>query len=182
MDMDVDDILVAHADTLEQQTSEEAVREATEFGTVPGGTYLAAVTKKEWRDAYRPFEGNQKPDRLRVHLQLALRDQVTRDRRGVVFTDVSPIPMRYDNGGQDGPYKLWNQIAGIHQAPQRGLKTGQLFEEIGKYEYLVTVKEQFIEAKKGGDQFHTASSPEQAKQYREAGFKGRNQVIGIRSA
>ena len=51
-DIDVDSILSAYADTLNEQITSDAVREATEFGTVPSGTYLATVTKKEWRETY----------------------------------------------------------------------------------------------------------------------------------
>ena len=151
----MDSILSAYADTLNEQISPEAVREATEFGTVPSGTYLATVAKKEWREAYQAFNGRPaKPNRLRYHLPLALRDQVTGQRRGVVFADISPIPGRFDNGNLDNLSRLWGHMAAVHEAPKRHLKAGQLADEVGTYEYLVTIKEKFIDEKSG--QFHTA--------------------------
>ena len=55
----------------------------------------------------------------------------------------------------------------------------KLYEEIGTYEFLVVIKEKFIDDK---GQFHTAVSPEQSKQNREAGMRGMNTIETFKPA
>lgn len=176
---DVDSILAAYADVLEEQTDPNVVREATSFGTVPTGTYIGEVVKKEWRTTYKEFQGRQRPPRLRASLQVKLTDPVTGARKGMVFPEASPIINRYESGNLDVLSQLWGQIALIHDAPKRGLTAGKLFEEIGNFPYKLYVQEKFIdETLPDGhaEKFKTANTPEQSKAFKEAGMKGRNDV------
>lgn len=178
----VESILESYADVLEEQTDPNVVREATEFGTVPTGTYRGQVAKKEWRDTYKEFNGRTRSPRLRASLQVKLVDPTTGARKGMVFPEASPIVVRYQSGQMDVMSSLWGQLALIHDAPKRGLTAGKLFDEIGNFEYDFYVQEKFIdESLPDGDKekFKTAATPEDSKKYREAGFKARNEVRRI---
>lgn len=175
---DVDSILAAYANVLEEQTSEEFIREATAFGTTPSGEYLMDVAKKEWRHEYKPF-GNAlpKPARLRAHLQLTVKDMTTGQRKGVVFTDASPIIGRYDSGSMDNPSKLWGQLALAHDAAKRGLTARELYEEIGKFAYRSSVTELFlVPGENGREKWERTKDPEQVKQYKASGVRAMNVV------
>jgi hypothetical protein len=175
----VDSILEAYSDVLEEQTSEESIREATEFKTVPTGKYLVEVMKKELRVAYKPNAetGKAKPDRLRVHLQLAVRDAKTGDKRGVVFTDASPIKGRFENGNLDFPAQLWGHIAGVHDVAKRGINNRDLIEEIGKFAFVADIDDIYLVEGK----WQAARTAEVASLFKKQGYRAMNSVKSLKA-
>lgn len=178
-DINVDDILEAYASVLGEQTSEEHIRESTSF-TIATGTYNLALSKKEWRDAYKPApDGTVKPKRLRAHLQFTATDPETGLRKGTIFADVSPIIRRFENGNMDGAAKLWGNLAKVHDSTKRSLSARKLFEELGAYAYSGRVKELFRVPGPDGEKLKAAASPEEAKTFREAGYEAMNVLNSI---
>lgn len=179
----VEDILSAYADVLNEQTSDEHIRESTAFGTVPTGVYKLIVAKKELRAAYKPRpDGSVPPQRLRAHLQITVVDKESGKRLGTVFTDASPQIRRYENGGMDSQARLWGQFAQIHEAKQRSLTVKQIFEEVGAFPYQGQVKELFrVPQPDGREKLQAPAGDEQTKEWREAGYSAMNVVNSVQA-
>jgi len=182
-DINVDSILAAYADVLDEQTSEEFIRESTAFGTTPSGDYMVEVAKKEWRHEYREFGGVQKPPRLRAHLQLTVRDISTGAKKGVVFTDASPLMRRYESGTMDNQAKLWGHLGKIHDAAKRGLTARQLFDEIGAFPYKATISELFfVSDGNGGEKPTREKDAAKVAALKAEGTRSMNVVDSLKAA
>jgi hypothetical protein len=127
----------------EQQTSDELVKEANAFSTLPSGKYRLTVNKAEGRvtPANFSFPGVQM-----VHLQVdALAhteiDASGNPRKGKLFVDLCPTVLRRDDGRLDSSSKRWGQYQ--KAVDKIGAPVGEVIEAIKLYPVDAYVAEGF---------------------------------------
>ena len=135
--------------TFNQHVSQEAMKEATAFRTLPTGSYVLTPEKVE------RIVGSEKspwPGRKMIHLQVSaeakLPDETGKRMKGKLFFDVSPEEIRVD-GKIDGPTKLFAQYAKAF-GPEKSI--GEVIESLALYpvDGYVTEVAMFKGAGEGG--------------------------------
>lgn len=176
--MSVQDIEQTYQELLDQQTSEEYVREGTSFATVPSGSYRLEVTKKEVRTAYKPDPntGAQKPDRFRVHCTGAVYDLENGKKVGTVFFDASPIEARTDSGKLDTASRLWGHLYKAHSANGHRPTNREVIERLDAFPYKAYITEAF---RKADGSLTTPQSAEEKQELVESGAESINFVRSL---
>lgn len=162
-------------------TSEEQVKEATAFKTLPTGAYRFHVEKADPRTDDRP--DSETPGRQTARITAAAFDPLTGDRKGTTFFNVSWQPFkREDRAGilkQDGPTKLWGQLVKaleaqdqsvadvvqttIYSAPVDGFLIESMKMPDGSLQGFKTPEERVALLKDGGEPMNYVANLRKAK-------------------
>jgi hypothetical protein len=121
----------------EQATSDELVKEANQFSTLPSGRYRLTVKKAEGRVTPDNFSF---PGVQMIHLQVDA-VAVEGDRKGVLFVDLCPTVLRRDTGKLDSSSKRWGQYQ--KAVDKVGATVGEVVEAIKLYPVDAYVAEGF---------------------------------------
>jgi len=154
----------------EQATSDELVKEATAFKTLPSGKYRLTVAKAEGRvtPANFSFPGVQM-----VHLQV---DAVAHegDSKGKLFVDLCPTVLRRDDGKLDSSSKRWGQYQ--KAVDKIGAQVGEVIEAIKLYPVDAYVAEGF---KMPDQTYQFPRNADERKLAVDGGGEAKNFVQGI---
>lgn len=162
----------------EQQTSDELVKEATAFSTLPGGRYRLTVEKAEGRVTPENFSF---PGVQMVHLQVSALatdptnvDASGNPRKGKLFVDLCPTILRRDTGKLDGSSKRWGQYQ--KAVDKIGASVGEVVEAIKLYPVDAYVAEGF---KMPDSTYQFPRSADERATIVAAGGEAKNFVQGI---
>lgn len=129
----------------EQSTSDELVKEANQFNTLPSGRYRLTVEKAEGRVTPETFSF---PGVQMVHLQVSAvatapenTDASGNPRKGKLFVDLCPTVLRKDTGKLDSSSKRWGQYQ--KAVDKIGANVGEVVEAIKLYPVDAYVAEAF---------------------------------------
>jgi len=162
----------------EQTTSDELVREATAFKTLPSSKYRLTVAKAEGRvtPANFSFPGVQM-----VHLQVdavaidpANVDASGNPIKGKLFVDLSPTILRRDDGKLDSSSKRWGQYQ--KAVDKIGATVGEVIEAIKLYPVDAYVAEGF---KMPDQTYQFPRNSDERKLAVDGGGEAKNFVQGI---
>lgn len=159
----------------ENATSDELVKEATAFKTLPSGKYRLAVAKAEGRvtPANFSFPGVQM-----VHLQVdALAHESDANgvqAKGKLFVDLCPTILRRDDGRLDSSSKRWGQYQ--KAVDKVGAPVGEVIEAIKLYPVDAYVAEGF---KMPDQSYQFPRNSDERKAAVDAGGEAKNFVQGI---
>lgn len=120
----------------DQQTSDEMVKEANAFKTVPAGKYRLTTEKAEGRISGEKAPWGQGVKML--HLQVEAKSET---RKTKLFLDVTPIELRRENGKLFGPSKLWGNY--VKALDCQGQPFHVVLDAIQKYPVDAFVTESF---------------------------------------
>jgi hypothetical protein len=160
----------------EQATSDELVKEATAFRTLPSGKYRLTVAKAEGRVTPDNFSF---PGVQMVHLQVdaVAHTEVGADGnpiKGKLFVDLSPTILRRDDGKLDSSSKRWGQYQ--KAVDKVGATVGEVIEAIKLYPVDAYVAEGF---KMPDQTYQFPRNADEKKLAIDGGGEAKNFVQGI---
>lgn len=118
-----------------QQTSDDLVKEANAFKTLPSGKYRLTAAKLEGRIA---SEKSPWPGQKMIHVQVSAQGA---ERKGTLFIDLCVDPLRKENGKLEGPSKLWGQY--VKALDMVGHPAGEVIDALKLYPVDAFVTEAF---------------------------------------
>jgi hypothetical protein len=161
-----------------QQTSDELVKEATAFSTLPSGRYRLAVEKASGQVTPDNFSF---PGVQMVHLQVSAlavdpnnTDASGNPRKGKLFVNLCPTILRRDDGRLDSSSKRWGQYQ--KAVDKIGAPVGEVIEAIKLYPVDAYVAEGF---KMPDSSYQFPKNEDEKKAAIAAGGEAKNFVQGI---
>ena len=161
----------------DQFASASALAEASSFPTVSTGAYRLQVMKYDGKQ----FEWDTRPF---AHLTVAVQDDSGTRKMATVFTDVTWLEGRGNDGKLDRGFKLWNQLTRAlypeMTAEERSQKdVGTVLNDAKSYPVSGFVTEKFQVEMEGKKRWVTAKTTDEAASYRSQGARVGNFVANF---
>lgn len=150
--------------------------EARAFPTVSPGVYRLQVTRSE---------GKAVAERPTAVLYITVTDEMGQRKLASTRTDISWVPQRNAEGKLDQMYKRYEQLVRAlyperSDAERERMKLREILDDTVKFPLKGYVTEKFrVPQPDGGIRWLSAKTPDEAKEFRQAGYRVINGVANF---